>query len=91
MTLRVPTYNGPLGSFADETLDISQSHDEFSNVMRFRVKTRAFSRYVHITDEQYMEDYPAMELVDRLVRETALHVLLDAREKINEAIANLMG
>lgn len=44
-----------------------------------------------MTDEAYMTDYPDMGGVERLIEETALHVLLDAREKINEAIANLMG
>lgn len=86
-----PRYSGPLGPFANGTVDISQSHDDFRNLVRFKIRTVPYSRTAFIANEAYMTDYPEMVNVNNLVQETALHVLLDAREKINEAIADLMG
>lgn len=72
-------------------VEVLQSHRDIDSTMAFKVRTVPVTRTAVITDEAYMTDYPDMRQLDGLIKETALHVLLDAREKINEAIANLMG
>lgn len=90
MTVSNYRYSGPIGSLAGGLINISQSHDDFHAVTVFRVRVAGEKR-VTITDEEYMTAYPEMTIVDRVVTEGGLQLLMEMREKIDEAIANTLG
>lgn len=68
---------------------ISQSYDDSIDSTLFTIGMSQ-RRVVHVTDELYMTSYPDTEPVEDAIRRGAVELLLETKELIDAALADLV-